>query len=156
MRKVAIFGMVAVFLLALMLQNAAAYTTYDFRTPYVSGHYDPYYGASYSTSYDHKPTYYYTKYPAIYRKYKYSGTSEDPVLKWIDQGDSFEDKVKRARAAAWVTESYDWRYNYASGKPSGYVFGGDEKPAESYSNWRYEPAYDPRVYGPGNTYTQRY
>jgi len=155
MKKAIVLSLFAGILALILFQSVSAYTTYV-DTPYFSASYNPRYGGDFYTTENHKPTYYYTKYPAIYRKARYGGTSEDPVVKWIDKGDSFGDKVKRARAAAWVFESYDWRYNYASGKSSGYVFGGDEKPAKSYSNWRHKEAYDPRVHGPGISSRQDY
>ncbi|MBU0466689.1 MAG: hypothetical protein KJ718_05250 [Nanoarchaeota archaeon] len=158
MRKTVIFTLFTGLFLTLMLQSVSAYTyrTYDFYYPYGSAYYNSNYGYGYTTPYAHEPSYYYEEYPALYRKIKYSGTKDDPVIKWISKGDDWEEKVKRARADVWVAESHDWRYNIASGRASGEVFGGDEKPATSPSNWRYKEAYDPRVHGPQTGYTDNY
>ncbi|MBU0760390.1 MAG: hypothetical protein KJ600_02690 [Nanoarchaeota archaeon] len=145
MKKI-MLAVVGLVLLGLMTQNVSA--LYSYESP-------PRYGGFY-TSYEHKPSDYYDKYPTVYRKLKYSGTSEDPVVKWISNGEGWEEKVNRARAAVWMAESYDWRYNVAYGRSSGEVFHGDEKPAESSSNWRYKEAYTPWAHGPGTASYKSY
>lgn len=71
------------------------------------------------------------------------------VCQWVENGNGWKEETIRARAVVWQSNSYDDRYNMNSGLPSGIAFGGDEQPAQDYSNWRYKHAFDPRI---DNTY----
>lgn len=155
-----ILAICAGILVLTLLQSTSAYYSHESYPAYSYNSFHYSYTPSFAVSSSYSPDDYYDKYPAIYRKFKYSGTSEDPVVKWVSQGADFEEKVKRARAAVWLAESHDWRYNLASGRTSGEVFsytdGATDTEAQSSTNWRYKEAYDPRVFGPQTGYTDNY
>jgi hypothetical protein len=66
---------------------------------------------------------------------------------------NWEERAQLWRAAIWTADSYDRRYNVASGKASTDVFYHDPYDYDNYypnSNWRFKTAYDPRIHGQGS------
>ncbi len=108
---------------------------------------------------------YYNARPLSYYRTCYSYDCDDlrweknPVCTWIENGDGWREEYRRARAAVWVSNSYDKRYNQVYGETSGEAFYyEDESATDNPSDWRNKPAYDPRVYGSNgdNYYAPRY
>lgn len=153
----AIFSL-ALALLALQTASAFAYVYYEPDYYYGSPHfsyfydYDSGYGGYYISLKDrdyydvgdaYGQSYYWDPYELKWRK--------DPVQKWINKGESWRERVKRARAVNFLLDSWDKRYAIASGKTSeqvlSYTDGATDTVAESSSNWRYKETYDPLTQG---------
>lgn len=121
----------------LLMQAVSAYhySNYRYNSPRSSYNYNPYYDTGrFCFSFDD----YGCSYGYPEHRYRYAGgwnfDREQNDWKW---------EREKWRAANWIDDTFQARYELASGRASGEVFGGVDEPARSSTNFRYREAYDP-------------